>query len=88
MHVGIQVQKSIQFNEWGLGDGMHHAKNSKNKEIPLAILSRASTILCLNMYNEGLRMIALISLIVLLHIRIVHPIPTPPFIQLNDFCTF
>ena len=32
------VQESL--NEWGCRDGMHHAKNRGNKEIPLAILSR------------------------------------------------
>ena len=27
--------KFIQLNEWGCRDGMHHAKNWGNKEIPL-----------------------------------------------------
>ena len=32
--------KIIQLHGWGCRDGMHHAKNHGNKEIPLAILSR------------------------------------------------
>ena len=32
--------KIIPLNEWGCRDGMYHAKNRENKEIPLAILSR------------------------------------------------
>ena len=86
------------MNEWGCRDEMHHAKNRGNKEIPLAILSRilaqSCITLCLNICREGLRMIVLVSLIVLLNgfpcfhdFRMVHLIPTSPFIQLNDFCT-
>ena len=29
--------KIFQLNEWGCRDGMHHARNHGNKEIPLAI---------------------------------------------------
>ena len=36
----ITSAKIIQVNEWGCRNGMHHAKNRGNKEIPLAILSR------------------------------------------------
>ena len=77
---------------------MHHAKNRGNKVIPLAILSRILAQSCVTppyiIKASGLRMIVLVSLIVLLRglpcsmiVRMVHPIPTSPFIQLNDFCT-
>ena len=77
---------------------MHNAKNHGNKVIPLAILSRILAQSCVTppyiIKAKGLRMIVLVSLIVLLKglpcfhdFRIVHPIPTSPFIQLNDFCT-
>ena len=38
----VKVKES-QLNEWGCRDGMHHANNHGNKEIPLAILSRILT---------------------------------------------
>ena len=61
---------------------MHNAKNHGNKEIPLAILSRILAQSCVTppyiIKAKGLRMIVLVSL---------HPIPTSPFIQLNDFYT-
>ena len=45
--------KIIQLNEWGCRDGMDHAKNHGNKEIPLAMLSRilaqSCVTCCLNM---------------------------------------
>ena len=51
------VRKIIQLNEWGCRDGMHHAKNHGNKEIPLAILSRilakSCVTLCLNYVGRG-----------------------------------
>ena len=41
--IHITSGKIIQLNEWGCRDGMHHANNHGNKEIPLAILSRILT---------------------------------------------
>ena len=63
------VLRVYKCNEWGCirRDGMHHANNCGNKEIPLEILSRilaqSCVTLCLNiMYREGLHMIVLVSL--------------------------
>ena len=67
-------------------------------EIPLAIVSRILAQSCVTplpeLCREGLHMILLVSLIVLLgdflvstFFRMVHPIPTSSFIQLNDFYT-
>ena len=51
-------------------DGMHHAKNRGNKEIPLAIVSRILAQSCVTPMpescREGLHMIVLVPLIVLL----------------------
>ena len=62
------MQKS--FIEWGCWDGMHHAKNLGNKEIPLAILSRILAQSCVTppyiIKAKGLHVIVLVSLIVLL----------------------
>ena len=63
--------------------GMHHAKNHGNKEIPIAILSMILAQSCVTPPYIVQAMIVLVSLIV----GISHPIPTSPFIQLNDFCT-
>ena len=40
----ITSAKIIQLNEWGCRDGMHRAKNRRNKVIPLAILSSYNVI--------------------------------------------
>ena len=62
--------KIIRLNEWGCRDGMNHAKNCGNKEIPPAILTRILAQSCVTplpeLCREGLHMIVLVSLIVLL----------------------
>ena len=82
----------------GMGWTMH-VKNCGNKEIPLAILSRILAQSCVTLHyysGKQLRTIVLYSIldsiakgIPCFHdFSMVHPIPTSPSTQLNDFYTF
>ena len=70
-------------------------KGVKLKDVIFHIVHYLQNLLHIYYYSgKGLRMIMLVSLIVLLRdflvsiiIRMVHLVPTSPFIQLNDFCT-